>query len=113
MPLVRRFAPRLAAHPQGESRRGYTPPGAPFSLAAQKQIYANHYFEAALDLLAIVDRWRADGSSGVYLVRLGRYRFDNVPSIPLVKVRGKAVRTFRDQMRAELELAKKRTEAPQ
>jgi hypothetical protein len=66
-----------------------------------------------LDLLAIVDRWRADGSSGVYLVRLGRYRFDNMPSIPLVNVRGKAVRTFRDQMRAELELAKKRTEAPQ
>ena len=91
----------------------YTPPGASFSLAAQKQIYANHYFEAALDLVAIVDRPRADGTSGVYLVRLGRYRFDNMPSSPLVNVRGKAVRRFRDQIRAELDQAKTSAEPAQ
>jgi hypothetical protein len=90
----------------------YSPPGAPFSLAAEKQIYANHYFEAALDLLAIVDRVGADGRAGIYLLRLTRYRFDNMPSIPLANVRGKAVKRFRDLMRADLERAKANAESP-
>lgn len=89
----------------------YSTPGAPFSLAAEKQIYANHYFEAALDLLAIADRADADGSSGIYLLKLTRYRFDNMPSIPLANVRGKAVKRFRDRMRSDLERATASAEA--
>ena len=42
----------------------YAPPGAPFSLAAVKQVYANHYFEAGFDLIALVDRVRPAGGPG-------------------------------------------------
>src|SRR5712664_794184 len=53
----------------------FTPPELPgMTLAASKQIYANHYFEAAVDLTAVVDR-----DPGIYLVVLRRYRFDNLP----------------------------------
>src|SRR5919197_3838958 len=54
----------------------YTPPELPgMTLVAIKQIYANHYFEAAVDLTAAVDRT----PDSVYLVVLRRYRFDNLP----------------------------------
>jgi hypothetical protein len=84
----------------------YAPRDAPFGLAAQKQIYANHYFEAGFDLLAVIDRQRTGGAPGIYLIRLGRSRFDNMPSVPLVNVRGKVVGKFRDQMRADLQREK-------
>src|SRR5438876_5838250 len=48
----------------------YTPPELPgMTLAAAKQIYADHYFETAVDLTAVVDR-----NLGTYLVVLRRYR---------------------------------------
>ena len=72
------------------------------TLAAAKQIYASHYFEAAFDLTTIVDRPRPDGSSGLYLIVLRRFRFDNLPSGGLLNIRGKVVGSLRDQMLADL-----------
>lgn len=46
----------------------------PQTLIALKQIYANHYFHAALKLMALVDT--ADGTDGFYLVYLDRSLFD-------------------------------------
>lgn len=81
----------------------YSPPELPgTTLAAAKQIYANHYFEAAFDLTTIVDRPKGDGSSGVYLIVLRRFRFDNLPSGGLLNIRGKVVGSLRDQMLADL-----------
>ena len=77
----------------------YTPPELPgVTLVAAKQIYANHYFEAALDLTCIVDR-----QGGSYLLVLRRYRFDNMPSGGLLNIRGRAVGALRDQLLADLQ----------
>ena len=75
----------------------YTPPELPgMTLAVSKQIYADHYFEAAVDLTAVVDR-----NPGVYLVVLRRYRFDNLPG-GILNIRGRAIGALRDQLAADL-----------
>ena len=82
----------------------YSPPELPgATLVASKQIYANHYFEAAFELLTIIDRPRPNGPPGTYLVLLRRFRFDNMPSGGLINIRGKAVGKLRDQTRIDLE----------
>jgi hypothetical protein len=81
----------------------YTPPEFPdMTLVASKQIYANHYFEAAFDLMSVIDRAAAGGHAGSYLMVLRRYRFDNLPSGGLLNIRGRAIRALRDQMVADL-----------
>jgi hypothetical protein len=78
----------------------YSPPELPgTTLVAAKQIYANHYFEAAFDLTTIVDR---PGTGGAYLIVLRRFRFDNLPSGGLLNIRGKVVGSLREQMLADL-----------
>ena len=77
----------------------FTPPELPgMTLAASKQIYANHYFEAAVDLTAVVDR---EGNPGIYVVVLRRYRFDNLPG-GILNIRGKAIGALRDQLTLDL-----------
>jgi hypothetical protein len=81
----------------------FSPPELPgTTLAAAKQIYANHYFEAGFDLTTVVDRLSADGSAGMYLIVLRRFRFDNLPSGGLLNIRGKVIGSLRDQMLADL-----------
>jgi hypothetical protein len=81
----------------------YSPPELPgTTLAAAKQIYANHYFEAAFDLTTIADRQRGDASPGLYLIVLRRFRFDNLPSGGLLNIRGKVIGSLRDQMLDDL-----------
>jgi hypothetical protein len=81
----------------------YTPPELPgVTLVAAKQIYANHYFEAAVDLTCVVERERADGRPGSYVLVFRRYRFDNMPSGGLLNIRGRAVSALRDQLVADL-----------
>jgi len=81
----------------------YTPPELPgVTLVAAKQLYANHYFEAALDVTCVVDRARSDGRPGSYLLVLRRYRFDNMPSGGLINIRGRAIGALRDQLLADL-----------
>jgi len=84
----------------------YAPPelsGA--TLVAEKQIYADHYFEAAFSLMAVADRASAP-KPGIYLVLLRRFRFDNMPSGRIINIRGKVVGKLRDQMRVDLEREK-------
>jgi len=76
----------------------YTPPELPgMTLVTAKQIYANHYFEAAVDLTAAVER----APSSIYLVVLRRYRFDNLPG-GILNIRGRAINALRDQLVADL-----------
>ena len=83
----------------------YTPPEVTgMTLIASKQIYANHYFEAAFDLTSVIDR-NADGQ-GSYLLVLRRYRFDNLPKGGILNIRGKVIGSLRDQMLADLQREK-------
>jgi len=75
----------------------YTPPELPgMTLVAAKQLYANHYFEAAVDLTSAIDR-----GTGIYLLTLRRYRFDNLPG-GILNIRGRAIGALRDQLVADL-----------
>jgi hypothetical protein len=90
----------------------YEPPELPgATFIAAKQIYANHYFEAVVDLTYAVDRRVVDGQEGIYLMTLRRCRFDNLPSGGLLNIRGRAINALRDQMQAALRRQKATLEA--
>src|SRR6266550_4771285 len=75
----------------------YTPPELPsVTLVARKQIYANHYFETAVDLTCVIDR-----DPGSYLLVLRRFRFDNLPG-GILNIRGRAIGALRDQLALDL-----------
>ncbi|HET8712601.1 MAG TPA: hypothetical protein VFM23_02835 [Gemmatimonadales bacterium] len=75
----------------------YAPAELPIvTIIASKQIYANHYFETALDLTAAVDR-----GPGIYLLVLRRFRFDNLPG-GILNIRGRAINALRDQLVLDL-----------
>jgi hypothetical protein len=81
----------------------YTPPDGPgTTVIAQKQIYADHFFEAVFDLTLAVDRPAANDAPGIYLVVIRRYRFDNLPG-GIFNIRGKVIGKLRDKMRSDLE----------
>ena len=81
----------------------YTPPEpTSWSLVATKQLYANHYFEGALELFDIIDRSASGDAPGVYLVVERRYRFDNLPRGGLLNIRGRAANGLSDQLMADL-----------
>jgi len=85
----------------------YTPPELPgMTLAAAKQIYADHYFETAVDLTAVVDR-----NPGTYLVVLRRYRLDNLPG-GILNIRGRAIGALRDQLTLDLRRQQQSGSAP-
>ena len=84
----------------------YAPPElAGVTLVAGKQIYADHYFEAGLDLTTIIDRATDGATPGIYLMLLRRTRFDDLPT-GLFNIRGKVIGKLRDQMRADLDREK-------
>jgi hypothetical protein len=74
------------------------------TIIASKQIYANHYFEAGVDVTAVSDR-----STGSYLLTLRRYRFDNLPG-GLLNIKGRATDALRDQLRQDMRRAKSEAE---
>src|SRR5438093_12889354 len=75
----------------------YTPPELPtVTLAAAKQIYADHYFETAVDLTCVVDR-----PPGYYILVLRRYRFDNLPVCILI-IRGRSIVALRAPLTLDL-----------
>lgn len=84
----------------------YTPPEHPtVTVFATKQIYANHYMEAAFDLTAAIDR--PGERPGIYLVVLRRFRLDEAPG---GNIRGILMSQFRDQVRDDLERQKRAAE---
>jgi hypothetical protein len=93
----------------------YSPPELPgTTMIAAKQIYADHYFEAGLELLGVVDRGVAAAGSeapGITLVADRRYRFDNLPSGGLLNIRGRVTNGLRDNALADLQRLKRETEA--
>lgn len=82
-------------------------PTAP-SYVVSKQIYANHYFDARLDVAALTDGTSASPSTLVLLVR--RVRFDHLASGGLFDLRGRVVRKLRDALRDEMTRTKQLVE---
>ncbi len=88
----------------------YTPPEFPtLTVMAAKQIYADHYFEAAFDLTAIVDRSISSDRQGIYLIVVRRFRFDDLPG-GIFNIRGKVIGKLRDKTRTDLEREKTTSE---
>ena len=81
----------------------YTPPElAGATIVASKQIYANHYFEAALEVVNVIDRDVSAEPSAIYLVVERRFRFDNLPKGGILNIRGRVVSGLRDQLDDDL-----------
>jgi hypothetical protein len=90
----------------------YSPPELPgTTLLANKQIFANHYFEALFDLTTAITRPAAP-AGGIYLVVIRRFRFDRMPSVAMVSLKGKVEGKLRDQLRQDLEHEKRAAEQP-
>ncbi|HUQ82573.1 MAG TPA: hypothetical protein VM076_15595 [Gemmatimonadaceae bacterium] len=84
------------------------------TIIASKQIYANHYFEAGLEVLGAMDRAPAGaspGSAGITLVAVRRYRFDHLPRGGLLNIRSRVSNGLRDNVRADLDRLKRDGEA--
>jgi hypothetical protein len=82
---------------------GYVPsdPSPALAFVARKQIYANHYFEGALELLAVVDGGEAT-DPGTFVVIVRRLRFDNLPGGPQ-NIRGRVRSRLVEETRLDLE----------
>ncbi len=89
----------------------YSPPELPgTTLLANKQIFANHYFEALFDLTTVIDRPASSGGPGIYLVAIRRFRFDRMPSVAMVSLKGKVAGKLKDQLTADLQNEKRKAE---
>jgi hypothetical protein len=87
----------------------YTPPERPqLTIVTTKQLFANHYFEGAFDLLAVAGRADVPRGEGIYLMLLRQDRFDHLPSGGLLNIRGRVTGRLRE--RTESELRRLRTE---
>ncbi len=74
------------------------------TVVATKQIFADHYFEALLDLIVVTDRADAPRGEGSWLMVLRQYRFDHLPG-GILHIREKAREAARDRVAAELRRA--------
>lgn len=83
-------------------------PDADHVVIASKQIYASHYFQAGLDLTALVD---APGRSGFYLMDLYRARVDPPTGLLAGVLLGKIRGGIEEGVAEGLKTAKARTEA--
>ena len=91
----------------------YSPPELPgTTVIAAKQIYADHYFEAGLELLTAIDDDSAAPNGGFTLLAVRHYRFDHLPSGGLLNLRGRVVGGLRDNVRADLARLKRESEPP-
>lgn len=77
------------------------------TLIASKQIYASHYFEASLELSALVEEAEGAGRPGFFLLYLNRSRFDTLRKTGPPGMR----RTIRNEMLKKVEEEMKLTKA--
>ena len=91
----------------------YTPPDVSgTTVVISRQLYANHYFEAAMELRHVIDREVAEEAASAFLVSERRYRFDNLPRGGILNIRGRAINGLRDQLMADLRRERATTELP-
>jgi hypothetical protein len=78
---------------------------------ASKQIYANHYFEGALDHLAVVEFSAPIDGATTFLLSIRRFRFDNLPR-GLLNIRGRVRSRMLSLTRSDLERHRSAVETP-
>ena len=78
----------------------YAPPNEP-AFIARKQIYANHYTEGALELLAVLDGDPSAPAPTSRLIAVRRFRFDYLP-VGFFNVRGRVRSRLVDATRDDL-----------
>ncbi len=88
-----------------------TPSGTP--LVAVKQIYADHYFEGALELTGAFEAPPTSAGPALYLVSIRRYRFDALPSGGFLNLRGRVQGRLADAVKADLERERQDVEPSQ
>jgi hypothetical protein len=75
------------------------------TVIATKQLYADHYFEAGLEVLTAIDDslsgFAGDGH-GTALAMVRHYRFDQLPSGGLLNVRSRVIDGLRDAIAKDL-----------
>lgn len=82
------------------------------TLFATKLLWADHYLEASLDMLSVVDRpATTDAAGGVYLIAVRQYRFDNLPNNRLFSIRNRVANGLRDQAEQDVQRLKQSYEA--
>lgn len=72
-------------------------------LVVVKQIYADHYFEGALETLGAFDAPATTHGPAIYLISVVRYRFDALPSGGFLNLRGRVRGRLADAVKADLE----------
>src|SRR5262249_29444499 len=91
----------------------YPPPELPgTTLIASKLLYADHYYDGALDLTAIIDRAIGPQAeqNGIYVLVLHRLHFDDLPSGGLLNDKGKVIGNQREQTKMVLQNKKAESE---
>ena len=78
----------------------YAPPNGT-AFIARKQIYASHYTEGGLELLAVIEGGAPGAAPLTYLVTVRRFRFDYLPG-GIVNVRGRVRSHLVDATRDDL-----------
>jgi hypothetical protein len=78
----------------------YAPPNG-VAFIARKQLYASHYFEGGLELLAVVDVATAGDPPTSYLITVRRFRFDALPG-GFLNVRGRVRSQLLEATRLDL-----------
>ncbi|MEO7103390.1 MAG: hypothetical protein ABI311_08370, partial [Gemmatimonadaceae bacterium] len=86
----------------------YTPPSG-VALVARKQIFADHYFEAAFEVSAVFDAPDLVGGPGIYVVSVRRYRFDSLPG-GILNIRGRARGQLQKLMQSDLDRERQQVE---
>ncbi|HEY5060738.1 MAG TPA: hypothetical protein VII52_04330 [Gemmatimonadaceae bacterium] len=83
-------------------RIAYSPGGVPgVTIVATKEIVADHYLEAALEVAVVIDQPFLTGR-GVCVMFMRRYRFDQIPRAFGISLRGRVVAKLRDRAMADL-----------
>jgi len=88
----------------------HTPPGGPGVLVAVKTIYASHYFNAALEVMAAVPAPDGPGGPSLYLLDLYRARIDPPTGMLSGVLMGKVKDGIEDGVALNLEAARRRVE---
>jgi hypothetical protein len=75
------------------------------SALVARQVYANHYFEAGLEMLVVVDDAVAHVTSaarGTLVISIRLYHFDQIPKIFIFDLRARVVERLEDAVVADL-----------
>jgi hypothetical protein len=78
-------------------------------LLITKQLYANHYFDARLDITALADA-PTEAEPETYALVVRRLKFDKLPSGGMFDVRGRIIRRLRTALHDELTETRSRLE---